>query len=99
MRYIIIAVLVIVTGCVDARVKRASNAMKIATEQAKKDLDNAKTDEERKAIVDMYFKHAPQIAQVIDDYLNGRKPAVDLVDPVTTKGLSNGNNGRTKPCR
>lgn len=107
MRYTILITLLAFStaGCIDARIKRASSALVVATAQAKKDRDNAKTEAERKAIDDMYFQQAPRMAQLVDDYLNGRTPQ-DLTTPaviapapvvtVASKGYYNGNNRRTK---
>lgn len=69
----LLAVLLL-SGCVDDRVKRAAAGADTATDQAIQDRKNAKTDEERKKVDDDYFTHVPPLIKATNQYLHGVNP-------------------------
>lgn len=64
-------------GCVDARIKRAASLANTKTQVEAREFESATTPEEKLKIADRHFKTLPKFTQILDDYVNGRKP----VDP------------------
>lgn len=64
----------LLTGCVDARVKRASSLSKVKVDVAKEEFDKAKTDADKVKVAGDYFETAPKLIGAVDDYLHGREP-------------------------
>ena len=64
----------VLAGCIDARTKRAANLLNVKTQVAAKEYNAAPTPGEKLKVADEYFRNAGEFTQVLDDYLQGRKP-------------------------
>lgn len=71
----------VTAGCVDDRVKRASSVLNAKTQTAAKEFGAAATPEAKAAVAARYFDNAPDMTQVLDDYLFGRKPQQPSTTP------------------
>lgn len=73
---LVIAVIILVScsGCIDSRIKRAASLVNTKTTVEAKEFENAKTSEEKLKIAENHFKTLPALTQVLDDYMQGRKP-------------------------
>jgi len=63
-----------VVGCQDNRVKRGSSLLRVKTETAKKEFNEAETAEAKVKVAEEYFETAPALVNAIDDYVHGRNP-------------------------
>jgi len=71
-------------GCsIDDRVKRQGSLLNIKTSVAAKEYKAADTPEKKVVVADEYFRSAPAMTQVLDDYLQGKDPQKPQVDPVS----------------
>lgn len=69
------------TSCTDARAKRAGSLLKIKTQVAKTEFEQAKTDADKVKVAKEWFDTAPRLTDTLDDYLQGRKPVEDVPAP------------------
>jgi hypothetical protein len=90
MKHILLAsfVLLLVAGCVDDRIKRASTTLNAKTQVANEEFDKAPTQEAKVQVAKDYFQTAPAMTQVLQDYLTGvdpKKPVIkeDPNDPAS----------------
>jgi len=74
LRLILFLLFPLLVGCVDARIKRAASLANTKTQVEAKEFEVAKTPEEKLAIAKRHFDTLPKFTQVLDDYVNGRKP-------------------------
>lgn len=83
---LILVTLLFVSGCaVDDRVKRASTVLNAKTQVASNELDKADTPEAKVKVAEDYFKTAPAMTQVLQDYLTGTDPKKPVIkkDPAS----------------
>jgi hypothetical protein len=71
---IVVIILVIGSGCIDSRIKRAASLVNTKTTIESKEFSDAKTTEEKLRIAENHFKTLPPLTQVLDDYMQGKKP-------------------------
>ena len=75
--------LIVLPGCTkDARIKRAAALTNTKMQVEAAEYEAAATLEKKKEIADHHFKTMPKFTQVIDDYLQGRKPQEPTLDEV-----------------
>jgi PBP1b-binding outer membrane lipoprotein LpoB len=72
----------ILTGCIDDRIKRQSSLLNVKTQVAAKEYKAADTPDKKVAVADEYFRTAPAMTQIMDDYMQGKDPQKPQVDPV-----------------
>lgn len=72
----------VMTGCIDDRIKRQGSLLNVKTQVAAKEYKAADTPDNKNAVADEYFRTAPAMTQVMDDYLQGKDPQKPQVDPV-----------------
>jgi hypothetical protein len=74
--FALITLLVLMTGCPkDERIKRQSSLLNTKTQVTAKEYEEAPTPEKKVEIATEFFKTAPKMTQVLDDYMFGREPA------------------------
>lgn len=73
------------SGCMDDRIRRQVSLLNVKTKTAASEYDTAKTPEEKDVVAKAYFKDAPAMTQVIDDYAYRRKPQVTAPAPTVEK--------------
>jgi len=71
---IVVIILVIGSGCIDSRIKRAASLVNVKTTVEAREFEIAKTPEEKLKIAETHFKTLPPLTQVLDDYMQGKKP-------------------------
>lgn len=71
---IVVIILIIGSGCIDSRIKRAASLVNVKTTVESKEFSDAKTSEEKLKIAENHFKTLSPLTQVLDDYMQGRKP-------------------------
>lgn len=79
-------------GCAkDDRMKRQASLLNAKTQTAQTELAAAPTAEAKAEVAKEYFADAPQMTQVISDYMFGRTPQTPTVGglPNATKGVGN----------
>lgn len=64
------------TGCMDDRIRRQVSLLNAKTKTAASEYEEADTPEKKDTVAKGYFKTAPQMTQVLDDYAYRRKPQV-----------------------
>jgi hypothetical protein len=81
MRYLLITVLLVsFSGCeTDARIKRQASLLNVKTQVTAEEYRKADTPAKKLEIADEFFRTAPKMTQVLDDYMSGREPAADPV--------------------
>lgn len=79
VEFLVIAVIILVScsGCIDSRIKRAASLVNTKTQVESAEFQAAKTPEEKMKIAETHFKTMPSLTQVLDDYMQGRKPQGD----------------------
>lgn len=83
LRLILFLLFPLLVGCVDARIRRAASLTNTKTQVEAKEFEAAKTDAEKLAIAKKHFDTLPKFTQVLDDYVNGRKPVSPAPDEVS----------------
>jgi hypothetical protein len=67
--------LAFLTGCpADARIKRQASLLNVKTAVASEEFKAAATPEAKVKVAETWFENAPKMTQVLDDYLQGKKP-------------------------
>jgi hypothetical protein len=67
--------LFVLTGCpADARIKRQSSLLNVKTKVAADEFKKAVKPEEKLKVAEVWFETAPKMTQVLDDYMQGKKP-------------------------
>ena len=79
----------LMSGCVDRRVKEASNLNSIKVVVAEKEFEAAKTSEEKLKIAKEYFATAPRLIKVVDDALWGRKAEEQKIELLPNTAATN----------
>ena len=80
-----IALLALLSGCIDERTKRASNLLETKTEVAADEFGKASTDAAKVEVAKEYFVNAPKLAKALNQYLHGVNPDdAQFVAPPTT---------------
>jgi len=77
-----LALTVLLTGCVDDRIKRQISLTNTRTQVAAKEFNEAATPEEKVKVADRYINGVPErevpgmkhMTQVADDYFQGKDP-------------------------
>lgn len=64
----------ILSGCIDDRIKRQGSLLNVKTQVTANEFNAAATPAEKLKIAGTYFESAPKMTQIMDDYLQGRKP-------------------------
>jgi hypothetical protein len=92
-------VLLFASGCVDDRVKRASSVLNAKTQVANEEFDKATTPEAKIKVANDYFKTAPAMTQVLQDYLTGVDPKKPVIkeDPKVPESMVDVNVTPRKP--
>lgn len=84
MRYLMVFALVLVccTSCEqDSRIKRQAALVNTKTQVTADEFNKADTPEKKVSIATEFFRTAPRMTQVLDDYMCGREPAPDTSAP------------------
>ena len=72
-------VLLFASGCIDDRIKRESSVLNAKTQVANEEFDKATTPEAKIQIAKDYFRTAPAMTQVLQDYLTGAQPKTPVI--------------------
>ena len=75
-----IGLIVVLSGCIDDRVKRAGNLLDVKTSVAADEFNAAANDADKVKVAKEYFSNAPQMAKTLNQYLHGVNP--DETQPV-----------------
>lgn len=71
----VLALCLLLTGCpADARIQRQSSLLNVKTKVAAEEFKAAATPEAKVKVAETWFENAPAMTQVLDDYLQGKKP-------------------------
>lgn len=75
MRFLpIVFVLLLVSGCVDSRTRRAANLGYTKVKVSKQEFKDAPTAEAKVKVADEYFETAEPMMKAVADYVNGADP-------------------------
>lgn len=85
MRYLLLAILMVsFTGCqIDGRTKRQASLLNTKVQVTADEYKKAETPAKKVEIADEFFRTAPKMTQVLEDYMFGREPAPDTTVPPT----------------
>ena len=74
--------ILVIGGCeADARIKRQTSLVNTKTQVAASEYQQADTPVKKLVVADEYFRTAPKMTQVLEDYMFGREPAPDTSAP------------------
>ncbi len=73
-----IVCLLLLTGCVDSRLKRQASLLNIKTNVATSEYKTAATPDAKLAVADEYFRNAADMTQLVEDGIFGRKPTMGV---------------------